>query len=243
MMTDSVLTVFNDNAIHGYNPQYRDTGGNGRYDAFVMHHIHPRPVQFHNELVPGTALMDHQGHIVPQASYSARLVAIATQVDHDLTHGHGPYTLANANARLVHHYPLLNFQTVTNYIQNQLIGAGGAAVNVFVDGTGNDLEARIGGYFSVINWNPANICRAPADNQRGGYPGNGPDNVVALRLLTDQNNPGITLDANYGAFLRANIANLLGNVDDFIAACNACLANTPMGYYKFNWQNNLAPFF
>ncbi len=237
------FTLFDTNTIHGYNPQYRDTGANGRYDAFEMHAVHPRPVQFHNEVVPGTGLLDHQGHIIPQNNYGPRLLAIATQIDHDLLNGHGPYTLANVNARLLHHHPLMNFQAVTTYIQNQLITAGGAPMNVFVDPAGNDVDERIGGYFSVINWNPVNICRAPSDNHRNNYPANGPDNVVAIKLLTDQLNAGITLDASYAAFLQANIANLLGNVDDFITACNACLANTPVGFYKFNWGNVLAPVF
>ena len=121
--------------------------------------------------------------------------------------------------------------------------AGGAAEAIFVDPAGGDVEERLGGYFSVINWNPVNICRAPSDNHRNNYPANGPDNVVALKLLTDQLNAGITLDANYEAFLRTNIVNLLGNVDDFITACNASLANTPVGFYKFNWGNVLAPAF
>ncbi|MFC3640931.1 hypothetical protein [Aquibium oceanicum] len=240
-MNEVTLAVFDTNAIHGYNPQYRDYGGNGRFDAFDMHDIHPRPVRFHNELVPGTQLLDHQGHIVPQGNYTPRLMTIAAQVDHDLQNGHGPYNLANANARLVHHHPGMNFQVVTTYIQNRLMAAGGAPEAIFVDGNGADVEERLGGYFSVINWNPANICRAPGDNHRNGYPGNGPDNAVALKLLIDPNNPGIVLDPNFGGFLEANIANLLANVDDFITSCNACLAVTPMGYYKFDWDNLLTP--
>jgi len=237
------FTVFDTNAIHGYNPQYRDTGGNGRYDAFTMHDIHPRPVQFHNELVPGTQFLDHQGHIVPQNNYSPRLMAIATQIDHDMLNGHGPYNLANATTRLAHHYPTMNFQVVTTYIQGRLMAAGGAAETIFVDPGGGDVEERLGGYFSVVNWNPVNICRAPSDNHRHNYPGNAPDNVVALKLLTDQVNVGITLDPNFAVFLQANIVDLLGNVDDFITACNASLANTPVGFYKFNWANVLAPGF
>jgi hypothetical protein len=238
---ETVLTAFDTNTIHGYNPQYRDTGANGRFDAFEMHHIQPRPVRFHNELVTGTQLLDHQGHIVPQTSYAGRLMAIATQIDHDLNNGHGPYNLANATARLVHHYPAMNFQTVTAYIQNQLMGAGGAQATLFVDAAGNDIDERLGGYFSVVNWNPANICRAPGDNHRNAYPGNGPDTVVALKLLTDSGNPGITLDPNYAGFLQVNMGNLVGATDAFITACNACLGQTPMGYYKFGWSNLLTP--
>jgi hypothetical protein len=242
-MSAADLLVFNTDTIHGYNPAYRDTNANGRFDAFVMHAVHPRPVQFHNELVLGTQFLDHQGHIVPQNNYVPRLQVIANQIDHDLLNGHGPYTLANANARLIHHHPNMNFQTVTTYIQNQLMAAGGAAATIFVDPNGADVDERLGGYFSVINWNPVNICRAPGDNHRSNYPANGADNVVALKLLIDQANAGITLDPNYAAFLAANIANLLGNVDDFITACNASLANAPIGFYKFNWANVLAPVF
>ena len=242
-MRPADFLLFNTDTIHGYNPQYRDTGAGGRFDAFEMHAVQPRPTRFHFEQVPGTALLDHQGHIVPQNNYGPRLLAIATQIDNDLRGAHGPYNLTNANVRLVHHFPTLNFQTVTTYIQNRLMAAGGANEEIFVDPHGDDVEDRLGGYFSVINWNPVNICRAPSDNHRSNYPGNGPDNVVALKLLTDQLNAGITLDANYQAFLRANIVNLLGNIDDFIAACNASVANSPVGFYKFNWGNVLAPAF
>ncbi|WP_429930400.1 hypothetical protein [Agrobacterium vitis] len=153
--------------------------------------------------------------------------------------GQPAYDLATLDAQLAILFPGMNFNTVTTYIQQRLIVAGGAAPAIFVDPTENDPLERLNGYFSVINWNPVNICRAPDDNHRNNYPGNGPDNVVAAKLLTDPNNAGITLDANYQGFLQANIGNLLGNVDNFITACNASLANAPIGFYKFGWATLL----
>lgn len=239
MRTNAIL-IGDTNTIHGYNLQYQDVagGGVGRYAAFTMQH--GRPVQFHNDPVHGVpGILDHQGHIVPQHNYAPRLLHIATLIDNELRDGHGPYTLAQANARLVHHFPGMNFQTVTNYIQ-QMIN-NGVLATIFIDPNGGDVEERIGGYFSVINWNPVNICRAPSDNQRNGYPGQGADNAVALKLLIDQANPGITLPPPFAAFLQNNLPNLLANVDGFITAGNACLALTPMGYYQFNWGAVLTP--
>ncbi|MUO77973.1 hypothetical protein GOZ78_03810 [Agrobacterium vitis] len=230
--------TFDSNAIHGYNPAYRNLGAGTRFSSFNMSPNGQRPVQFSSQPIAGTGYLDHQGHIIPQNNYQARLIVIAQAADHAMQ-GQPAYDLATLDAQLAILFPGMNFNTVTTYIQQRLIVAGGAAPAIFVDPTENDPLERLNGYFSVINWNPVNICRAPDDNHRNNYPGNGPDNVVAAKLLTDPNNAGITLDANYQGFLQANIGNLLGNVDNFITACNASLANAPIGFYKFGWATLL----
>lgn len=236
------LAIGISSTIHGYNPDFQDTGGNGRFDAFEMHQFHHRPERFHFEQVLNAVppLLDHQGHIIPQNAFAARLDAIANQVDVAL-HAAGPYNLANVGVYLAANFAHLNFNHVTTYIQNELITRGGATPDIFVDPAGNDVEERLGGYFSVINWNPVNICRAPSDNHRGGYPGNHPDSFVALKLLVDPNNADITLPAPFSAFLQANLGNIAANADAFIAASNNCLPLMPQGFYKFNWSHTLAP--
>lgn len=227
--------MFETSTLHGYNPLYRYVPDEheGRFAAFAMHAHRPRPERFHFEAVAGTQLYDHQGHIVPQASYQPRLVQIADTVYQQLR-TRPTYNLNDVNNLLTHLYPLLNFQSVTTYIIEHL-QTGGAEETLFVDPTGNDLEACLGGYFSVINWNPVNICRAPSDEYRNGQPGNNPDIQVVTKLLADPNDPGITLSASYQAFLQRNIGNLTGNIDDFITSSNASLGPVAVGFYQFTW--------
>jgi hypothetical protein len=227
--------------IHGYNPQFRNTGNNLRFDAFEMHPHHPnRPDRFHFEVVLGTQLLDHQGHVVPQNAYAPRLNFIANQLDAAMQNA-GPYDLAAADQYLTNNFGNLHFHHVTNYIQNVLMAQGAAAQTIFVDPNGGNVEDRLGGYFSVINWNPVNISRAPSDNNRGGYPGNNPDNVVALKLLINPAVPTITLPVPFAGFLQNNIGDLVGNIDAFITAGNDCLPLMPQGFYKFNWGVVLGP--
>jgi hypothetical protein len=229
--------MFENSTLHGYNPVYRysDTVPETRFTAFSLSPHRPMPERFHFQPVAGTNYLDHQGHIISQTIYQGRLEQIAGQVDQQLF-GTPHYTLAGVNTFLVQNFPGLNFQAVTDYIALVLQGHGGAQEHIFVDHEGTDLEDRVGGYFSVINWNPVNICRAPTDEYRNGYPANAPDQQVVNKLLATPNAPGITLHPTFMAFLQANLQNLGGNVDAFLTAANACLGNNPVGFYAFDWS-------
>lgn len=230
--------MFETSTLHGYYRDYRylEDSPEGRFTAFSMSPYRPTPERFHFQTVAGTNYLDHQGHIISQTIYQGRLEDIAIRVDQHLN-GTAQYTLAGVNAFLVHNYPALNFQNVTAYIIQQLQTNGGATESIFVDPSGTDLEDRIGGYFSVINWNPVNICRAPSDNHRNSYPANAPDREVVDKLLATPNAPGITLHPTFQAFLQNNLNNLGGNVDGFLAAANTCLGCDCVGFYQFEWTS------
>lgn len=100
-----------------------------------------------------------------------------------------------------------------------------------------NAETRVGGFFSIMTWNPVNICRAPSDAQRGNYPGNTIDvqvfNYLNMNGLADQN----CLTA---------IQNIINNqnnttIEAFLSAGSATLAAqliAGQGFYAFPWQEN-----
>src|SRR5262249_16651611 len=141
------------------------------------------------------------------------------------------------NTFLTNNYPLLGFDAVTNYINSVLI-AGGAAANLFVDSTAGNDEDWLGGYFSVIMWNPVNICRAPADARRGGTPGETVDQEVINYLLT----MSVLLSREMNtAFELMQSRPSVQDTERFIAACNQSLGTLqafPNGYYQFPWRDN-----
>lgn len=233
--------VGNYEQVHGWNPFFREPGPNGlpqRFHSFNWVAASPaifpaggRPDNFNNLAVPGNytdpVALDHQGHIVPQNILDKVLDPIATQV---FNQAQRPTTLAALNGFLNAAYPDLGFQHVTAYA-NHLV-ANGAPATVFVDPAGNDIEDYVGGYFSIIMWNPVNICRAPTDGRRNEAPGNEIDFQVIPRLAI-----GARLEAAFRA-IPPNPG--IPDINAFIAAINAELHDlhtTPAGYYQFPWKD------
>jgi hypothetical protein len=233
--------VGNYEQVHGWNPFFREPGANGRPQRFhcfswvaASAAIFPtggRPDNFNNLAVPGNysapVALDHQGHIVPQNILDEVLDPIATQVFNQAPR---PATLAALDLFLNAAHPNLGFQHVTAYA-NHLI-ANGAPATLFVNPAASDIEEYVGGYFSIIMWNPVNICRAPTDGRRNDSPGNEIDFQVIPRLAI-----GARLDAAFQA-IPPNPA--IPNINAFIAAINAELHDlhtVPAGYYQFPWKD------
>ncbi len=248
-----VLEANGDN-LHGWNPHYRNLRNNlaeNQFEAFDFNN--GRPGNFRRLMVQGTNTWDHQGHIIPQNMLLDVLRPIAEDA-----HNNQRLNLGDLNNFLVQKYPQLNFQNVTNYIEQHLIQNGAPELD-FARFVPNNIEDSYGGYFSVIVWNPLNICRAPDDNQRGGNPGNNIDFEVIEYLLQNHNEPGINLfqamqvqemQVAFQAILdnRAPLNNYHNDLQqgqqfirNFIAACNASLANlqqNPSGFYQFPWHQD-----
>lgn len=233
------MAIGNYEQVHGWNLIFRDVPTNNnapRFHAFNMHATRAGwPDTFHNIPVGGQYLIpiasDHQGHIIPQ-----NLLALILDPIANAAFLHQPASLVALDAFLTLTYPNLNFNEVTNYINNSLI-ANGAPPNLFLDSTANDAEDYLGGYFSVIMWNPINICRAPMDGRRGGTPGNTVDMQVINHLLQFNSfNPGMTATFQAMPAIPAN-----QDIENFIAASNSALAiltASPSGYYQFDWMDD-----
>ncbi|WP_429930397.1 hypothetical protein [Agrobacterium vitis] len=102
----------------------------------------------------------------------------------------------------------------------------------------------LGNYFSVIVWNPVNICRAPEDKQRDGTPGENPDFEVIQFILNNVDDPNITLRTEIRPFFakyRNEIADQAEAVRNFVQQSNSCLDNQPNGFYMFKWNLAVKP--
>jgi hypothetical protein len=110
------------------------------------------------------------------------------------------------------------------------------------DFTEDDPENQVGGFFSIVTWNPVNICRAPEDARRNGVPGITIDQAVRDHLNANQGVQGV--NGPWLAALDALIGlNNAANTIAYITACSATLAGQQaagIGYYSFAWQNNPA---
>tara|TARA_R110002051_G_scaffold86498_2_gene152391 strand:+ start:75262 stop:76026 length:765 start_codon:yes stop_codon:yes gene_type:complete len=229
--------------VHGWNPLYKDIPANdNRFRSFDWNLHRNAPDSFRNETVAGNynapVALDHQGHIVPQNELNRILQPIAAAA---FNHIPRPNTLALLNTFLTANYPNFNFNHVTDYI-NQVLIANGAGSHYFIDSTGQDIEDYIGGFFSVITWNPVNICRAPQDSRRGGTPGRTVDQQVINYIDMHRTQVGITLDPNMILPFQDMTGHYTNNqLIAFIAACNTSLTNQNVigkGYYQFSWKEN-----
>jgi hypothetical protein len=236
------VAVGNYDNVHGWNPDFRDVQANGlapRFHSFAWNNNGNRPDGFQSLVVAGpytgNRALDHQGHIVPQNILNTVLSPIA-----DLAYAARPNNLVALDNFLTQNYPQMNFGDITTYINNVLV-ANGAHPAIFVDTTGTDAEDYLGGYFSVIMWNPVNICRAPTDDRRGGAPGNTVDLQVINYMLNNVAAAGIQLlPGMITAFQRMPATPVPADTEAFIAACNQSLVNqqaNATGYYQFPWQD------
>ncbi len=219
----------NNDRIHGYNAIYRNDAQGLNYYSFNW--LNNRPTAFINRPVAiiggGDPALDHQGHIVPQSMLNLVLDPLMQQMAAQCDDMNDVVNFIAANAA---QYPWLN--DVYQY---------GLAINApMFDFDEDDPEDRVGGFFSIVTWNPINICRAPDDNRRNGYPGNNIDAEVVAYINA---NPPANIIAAWLASLNViNGANPVtaAIINDYIGACSDTLIgqlHNCNGYYSFPWRN------
>jgi len=205
--------------IHSYNPVYRSQAGAPQFYSFQR-----RNGQFINQpvsITDGTlGIYDHQGHIVPQ------------NILNQVLNGERDQMFAQCiNAPAAAAYALAGppwLRDAYNY---------GLQLGIpMFDFDNPDAEGRLGMLFSIVTWNPINLCRAPSDDQRGGYPGNNIDRQVVNYLSAHQGAQGVN-----GPWLAAlnNLINNTGTVTQYLNACSATLAGQlvgGIGFYQFQWE-------
>jgi hypothetical protein len=256
----------NNNRVHGYNPLYRNPHVGGgvavpRFESFAMGVAGglPNPGAFANRPVvqaiapipPLAIRLDHQGHIVSQQTMNLVLDAMMLDMSnvcnspaHVATYiAHPPHNagwlapaVAYGNALGI---PMFDF--ATPMVLNNAANA----------------ETRVGNLFSIVTWNPVNICRAPDDMYRNGIPGANLDYLVLNYLRAT---PGAAANAAWmaaattlaqapGAAALPALAPVpipavplvqtAARVTAFLTASTATLAaqlGTASGYYQFNWH-------
>lgn len=227
----------NNDRIHGYNPIYRQNPE--RFNSFALNGQNPGAFigRLVNIATPGDIppALDHQGHIVPQNTLNVVLNAVAADMGNFLSND------ANNNVAGVQTYIANNvaahpwLQDVYNY--GVAIGAP-----MFEFDT-NDANDKVDGFFSIVTWNPVNICRAPSDDRRGGLPGNDIDHQVNNYLEANQAAQGVGnnwLNALDQLMTHGNGDNneyLLAYINACSATLNAQLA-AGIGYYSFPWESD-----
>lgn len=245
----------NTDSIHGWNLHYRNriVDPENNFDSFWFNH--GRPGNFNYRLVEGTNVYDHQGHIVPQTMLNIVLDPIMMAMSGACNNVGDIADFING---LFHGIPARPWlQQVLDYetaLQAPPISAPEAA---FFDWGEQNPEDKVGGFFSIITWNPINICRAPNDIQRGNYPVNAVDAQV-LTYLDAHNIPPIadaacliaaqnTINNPYDFINPANPANVaaIAAIEAYLITSSATLAPqliASAGYYAFPWKiNPLAP--
>lgn len=213
--------------IHSYNGVYRSEAGAPQFYSFAS-----RNGKFINQPVyipagGGPAAYDHQGHIVPQNILNIVLnVEMAHMAENCLDE-------ASAILYVTAHAPWLR----DAYAYGLAIGAP------MFDYEYEDPEARFGNFFSIVTWNPVNLCRAPSDDCRGGAPGDEIDQLVVDYLEAHPYEQGVN-----GAWL-ASLNNLIADPENvalitaYLNACSATLAGqraVGIGYYAFPWEYQIA---
>lgn len=221
--------------VHGYNPIYRNVDPNSNFASFEW--IGQRPSEFRfRQVQVGQALLslDHQGHIVAQNSMNTVLNDMLLEMSAVCNNA------ADVNVYINH--PPHNAAWLAPAV------AYGTAFNIPMFDWGTQLahpntlvnaEARVGDLFSIVTWNPVNICRAPGDNRRNGVPGNNLDAAVLAWLTAHPNG------VNAGWLAAANTLHLAGEaptvaqVRAYLSASTATLPgqhNVATGYYSFAWH-------
>jgi len=222
----------NNNRVHGYNPLYQNPGPIPNFASFDMG---ANPGPFINRpvaQVPAPTVFDHQGHIVSQQTMNLVLNDMMIEMsdvcdsaaDVNVYIAHPPHN-AGWMADAVNYGNAFNIPMFDFTLPNTLANA----------------EDRVGNLFSIVTWNPVNICRAPSDDYRNGVPGNDLDALVLAWLNA---NPG-GVDAAWLAALNvlnaAGAAPTIPQVRAYLAASTATLPGQQLaatGYYSFLWQAN-----
>lgn len=222
--------------IHGFNPLFQTGIATApQFQCFAMEDKGARKgiseFKFQKRaILNGNAILDHQGHIIPQNILTAPLINIAKAAfEEKITN------LDSLGKFLDDNYGGFDFKFVTAYIKNVLI-KNGATEEWFIEEDAKEPLERYRGYFSVVVWNPVNICRAPEDHHRqGGAPGDKVDEEVLCFLKKNTTQLGLP----DGFVEKANSAK--ADIPGFIAYCNSTLETmktTPLGYYAFEWVEN-----
>lgn len=211
--------------IHGYNIQYR--ADEGRFHSFGLTPQN-RPTNFVLQQVEGAAqgTTDHQGHIVPQNILASVLA---------------PLSAAMAAGIAVHENSLEGLTAWIDTVEDawsvqvfrEVVHYGTENHMPMFDFESNDADTKFNGFFSIIMWNPVNICRAPADATRGGNPGNEIDGEVLHQVRITM--PAIVVEALDALVGAENDANKKA----FVAACCSTLIGqlaNGVGYYQFPWH-------
>jgi len=211
--------------IYSWSAVYRNPAGPENFYSFERRNqpFINRPVDIVNR-DGREAAFDHQGHIVPQNILNRIL-------DDQMV-----YMAANCPdvASTVAY--------VTNPARPQWMRDAydfGLTLGIEMFNFDNDnMENKFGTFFSIITWNPVNLCRAPSDDRRGGYPAEAIDEQVADYLRAHQPEQGV--NANWMTALDAVIANTNDDtITDYLNACSATLNAqlvAGIGYYQFPWE-------
>lgn len=267
------------NAVHGYNPKYRCEGtiSGLAHQAFCK--TNPRSRQFsqfnveHVSVVgPGSAnyqnVTDHQGHIVPQNMLTGALEDVLNDMVRFKVNGHGIQSKEDVRKYICGCYdehtrrelessPYTFLKRVYNY-GDYLEYKYGYDFLIYDNNQGTDLRGKLENLFSIIVWNPINICRAPKDSERGGEPSEEIDERVVNYLhsnirnmiCNDQNIK--TDELRHESYLIAKswvqALTTLKNepnpsnqhVRNYIKACCKTLSRLlqhpeGLGFYKFPW--------
>ncbi|WP_338791985.1 hypothetical protein [Bernardetia sp. MNP-M8] len=212
--------------IYGYNQVYRNAAGAPNFYSFNFN-AQNRPTAFiyrFVNVVNGQDVYDHQGHIVPQQMLNLVLDDVMANM-----------AMACNNLTDVIQF-IQDHQAQSPWLMSVWCYANAANIpyNILFDFDENDPEDKLGGFFSIITWNPVNICRAPTDDHRGGVPGNNID-VQVVDYLT-QNPQGV--DPQWIVAVNA-LNNGDINTNQYITACSNTLAMQAVqgtGYYAFPWK-------
>lgn len=191
------------------------------------------------------ATLDHQGHIVPQGMMNRILNPIMLHMSECCN--------SEAEVRIYIQAP----QHRAQWLEPALDYGEHFGIPLFEFNTIHQpgclpkAENRLGELFSIVTWNPINICRAPQDPFRGNYPNEHLDDQVRRQLLAYRHSPypswrtGLNdclQDALDGTWLDA-LANVPGEFSEikvraYLDVATATLTrqrNKPLGYYRFPW--------
>lgn len=212
-----------DSRIHGYNAVYR-TQQPVKFHSFELDNKN-KPKNFIYQKITidglGAVVDDHQGHIVPQNTLNLVLNPLMKDM------------AKNCNT----------ISQVENFIKNSWMQSVydygkkiGAPMFIFDD---HDPETKVGGFFSIVTWNPVNICRAPEDKNRGGIPGETIDTQVEQYLANHQADQGV--NAAWLSSLQSLMKDSknVDKIKDYITKCSDTLSgqvNKGIGYYSFPWK-------
>ncbi|MBE9042159.1 hypothetical protein IQ235_15370 [Oscillatoriales cyanobacterium LEGE 11467] len=207
----------NNSRIHGYNRNvYGDRQKNSKFQAFDWEEKRPSKFLFKSVEGSNPVVEDHQGHIVPQGMLNLVLDPLSRRVT--------SYTqLREIKKNEKKQYPWIN--NVLSYLEKI---------------TDNKNNYTVDNFFSIVTWNPVNICRAPSDNKRNGYPGEKIDKQVidSLKLIIESK---YLKDYWLPSLEKLKSAKKpdVEVINEYITTCSSTLSRqleNPLGYYAFPWH-------
>lgn len=217
-----------DDRIQGYNPIYRSENISINFYSFDLNNN--RPTKFINRIVnvidnPNAPILDHQGHIVPQNILNIILDPLMDDMAKECNN------LEEAKVYINNH----------NQWMTDVYDYGFAIGAPMFDFSEEDPENKVGGFFSIVTWNPINICRAPSDKERDGVPGNNIDTQVTTYLKNNKEAQGVDQEWLDSLEQLIEEPDNRDYIENYITKCSATLAdqiNAGIGYYAFPWVSN-----